>query len=304
VFAGTDPSDGRFFVAKKGIFNKNPKVYKTDADIDADTSGDLNRKLKLALKYLPDLNIQGVIQGDFLYSKSDLKTVDIDGEPHITFHPNTIVYAIPEKSALAKQIRRSEIGVVWHTTYRGQSFETMRASYGEEIASSLSKSTKVWSVDAVYRDVSGAATFTDRETEQITKILSQIGKLFNQVEGRAFQQISNNEELLIRMTTYINAHVRRGERIRNTDAFVRNLVNYIIEYYTTQESKRKTERGKSTQRQKRNEVLNVFSNIDKRQIVAIFDMYNLIIDAKLMIISKLDQAKRLRTLLLTPNGTV
>ena len=31
VFAGTDPSDGKFFVAKKGIFNKNPKVYKTDA---------------------------------------------------------------------------------------------------------------------------------------------------------------------------------------------------------------------------------------------------------------------------------
>jgi len=46
VFAGTDPSDGKFFVAKKGIFNKNPKVYKTNADIDADTSGDLNNKLK------------------------------------------------------------------------------------------------------------------------------------------------------------------------------------------------------------------------------------------------------------------
>ena len=61
VFAGTDPSDGRFFVAKKGIFNKSPKVYKSDADIDADTSGDLNTKLKLALKYLPELGIKGVI---------------------------------------------------------------------------------------------------------------------------------------------------------------------------------------------------------------------------------------------------
>ena len=35
VFAGTDPRDGKFFVAKKGIFNKNPKVYKTDAEVDA-----------------------------------------------------------------------------------------------------------------------------------------------------------------------------------------------------------------------------------------------------------------------------
>ena len=49
VFAGIDPSDGKFFVAKKGIFNKSPMVYKTNADIDNDTSGDLNAKLKLAL---------------------------------------------------------------------------------------------------------------------------------------------------------------------------------------------------------------------------------------------------------------
>ena len=50
IFAGEDPRDGRFFVAKKGIFNKSPKVYKTNADIDDDTSGDLNAKLKQALR--------------------------------------------------------------------------------------------------------------------------------------------------------------------------------------------------------------------------------------------------------------
>ena len=53
VFAGTDPRDGRFFVAKKGIFNKSPKVYKSDMDVDNDASGDLADKLKDALKYLP-----------------------------------------------------------------------------------------------------------------------------------------------------------------------------------------------------------------------------------------------------------
>ena len=46
IFAGIDPRDGNFFVAKKGIFNKNPKVYKSNADVDADTSGDLAVKLK------------------------------------------------------------------------------------------------------------------------------------------------------------------------------------------------------------------------------------------------------------------
>ena len=67
IFAGIDPRDGKFFVAKKGIFNKSPKVYKSDADVDADTSGDLADKLKLALKHLPALGIKGVIQGDFLF---------------------------------------------------------------------------------------------------------------------------------------------------------------------------------------------------------------------------------------------
>ena len=52
IFAGTDPSDGKFFVAKKGIFNKNPKVYKTQEDIKQDTDGDLKDKLSLALNLL------------------------------------------------------------------------------------------------------------------------------------------------------------------------------------------------------------------------------------------------------------
>ena len=77
IFCGQDPSDGKFFVAKKGIFNKNPMVYKTNADIDADTKGDLNTKLKLALKHIPALGIEGVVQGDFLYTNDDLKTENI-----------------------------------------------------------------------------------------------------------------------------------------------------------------------------------------------------------------------------------
>ena len=95
VFCGIDPSDGEFFVAKKGIFNKNPKVYKTDADIDDDTSGDLNTKLKDALRYLPELGIKGVVQGDFLFSRADLYGKKIDGQKYVMFHPNTIAYAVP-----------------------------------------------------------------------------------------------------------------------------------------------------------------------------------------------------------------
>lgn len=58
VFAGEDPQTGEFFVAKKGIFNANPKIYKSHEDIKADTSGDLTRKLILAFDSLKDLGIK------------------------------------------------------------------------------------------------------------------------------------------------------------------------------------------------------------------------------------------------------
>ena len=117
VFAGIDPRDGRFFVAKKGIFNKSPKVYKSNEDIDADTSGDLNSKLKLALDNFAGLGIKGVIQGDLLFGSKDLKTKKIKGKSYITFHPNTIVYAIPANTPMAKTVKSKKIGIVWHTSY-------------------------------------------------------------------------------------------------------------------------------------------------------------------------------------------
>jgi hypothetical protein len=302
VFAGIDPSDGKFFVAKKGIFNKNPKVYKTNADIDADTSGDLNNKLKLALAEFPKLGITGVVQGDFLYSKEDLKEDTIDGEPHITFHPNTIVYAVPKKSGLAKRILRSKVGVVWHTTYRGDSFETMRASFGEEIASSLKEVSSVWSVDAVFKDVSGSATFTEAETRAITAILSKVGKLFNQVGRDALNGLSENTELNIRVNTYINSKVREGQRIGNPRAFVRGLIQYIENYYQKEADKKKTDKGKQAQFDKRAAVLEYFKKNDTRKIEQVFEMYNLLVDAKHMIIAKLNRVEGLRTLLKTKNG--
>jgi hypothetical protein len=302
VFAGIDPSDGKFFVAKKGIFNKNPKVYKTNADIDADTSGDLNTKLKLALAELPKLGIKGVIQGDFLYAKEDLKEVDIGGEPHITFHPNTIVYAVPKDSGLAKEILRSKIGVVWHTRYRGDSFETMSASFGEEIASGLKKVSGVWSVDAMYKDVSGTATFTADETEKVTAILSRAGKLFNTISRDTLNGISANDERLVRVKTFVNSKIRQGERVRNPSVFVKDMIQFIENYYQKEADKKKTASGKKAAMDKRDAVMEYFDKTPQTQLVAMFELYNLIIDAKHMIINKLDKAKRIGTFLKTSDG--
>ena len=72
VFAGINPENGKFFVGTKGVFNVNPKINYTDADIDANhSSSGLNSKLKVALKYLPKLGIKNVLQGDMLFTQED-----------------------------------------------------------------------------------------------------------------------------------------------------------------------------------------------------------------------------------------
>jgi len=144
VFAGIDPRDGKFFVAKKGVFNKEPKVYKTPKEIDADTEGDLATKLKVALAEFKKLGIKsGVYQGDLMFT-NDLKTETIDGKKYVTFHPNTIVYAVPYDSPLATKLRAAKIGVVWHTTYEGSSFETMKATFGKGIVDKFNKVGSIW----------------------------------------------------------------------------------------------------------------------------------------------------------------
>jgi hypothetical protein len=302
VFAGIDPSDGKFFVAKKGIFNKNPKVYKTPADVDADTSGDLNVKLKLALAEFPKLGIRDVIQGDFLYARDDIKKTVIDGESYLTFHPNTIAYAVPENSGLATKIRRSALGVVWHTVYRGDSFETMSASFGEEIAGKLKTVNSVWSIDAVFKDVSGTATFTKAETDVITATLSAAGKIFQALPARVLNDLAADETRRVRVNTFINSRIRQGEQIRNPVAFVDDLINSLNAFFDSEADKKKTDKGKEATRDKQNEVMSYFRNTKKSDLVALFTLYNHIVHAKMMIIQKLNSVQGLRTFLKTKTG--
>ena len=299
VFAGIDPSDKRFFVAKKGIFNKSPKIYKSDADIDADTSGDLATKLKLALRYLPDLGIKGVIQGDFLFGPGDVKKTKIKGKDYITFHPNTIVYAIPAGTEMAKHVLSTKIGIVWHTTYKGSSFEGMKASYGVDV--SRFKSKNVWSQDAMLRDMT-QYTMSKKDTEEVNAYLSEAGKIFNQISGSTLRQLEGNRELAQTIETFNNTYVRRGEVVKDVNAHVNNLIRFIRNKYDKLRAQRTTERGKAAQQKKLDEVLSFFSPQNKRSLRAMFQLQRLIILAKMKLINILNKLNKVQTFLKTRKG--
>jgi len=302
LFAGEDPRDGQFFVAKKGIFNANPKVYKNHADIDADTSGDLSKKLKIAFDNLKGLGIKDVIQGDFMFDKSDLKKEKIDGVGHITFHPNTILYAVPLNTPLAKEIERAEVGIVWHTSYSGADFENMKAEFGKDIVSKIKSSPKVWMQDATLKDLSGTATLTQKDSLLVSKKISDAGKIFQKIASSTLKEIESNKELNLVINVYNNTMVRKGQRISNTKKHAQGLIQFVTDRYAKEIGKRSSQKGKDVQIQKRDQLLSFFSKSNLKNLENIFILQNLVIDSKLIIINKLNRLSKIGTFVKTKSG--
>ena len=69
IFAGINPENGKFFVGTKSIFNKVPKINYTPEDVQKNHghAPGLVDKLTKALRYLPPLGIQKILQGDFMF---------------------------------------------------------------------------------------------------------------------------------------------------------------------------------------------------------------------------------------------
>jgi hypothetical protein len=301
IFVGTNPENGKFFVGTKSVFAKNAKLNYTDKDIDENhPSEGLANKLKLALAFLPKLDIKGVLQGDMMFSKGDIKTDTIEGEDYITFQPNTIVYAVPVKSKLAQTMLAAQIGIVFHTSYSGKTLETMKASYNIDIG--RLKSTKdVWFRDASFTDASGSATFTAEETATITSILSNAGRVFQSIPALTLNRIAASDVFLTQIKTFNNTKVREGKKIADTRVHTQELINYVEAKLNKEILAAKKEDTKQKRIKEKNEVMRFYRS-NAIQLKQIFDLMNLIVDAKLMIIRKLETIKSIGTFVRTDDG--
>ena len=306
IFTGIDPSDGKFFVAKKSVFNVNPKLYKTNAEIDADLSGALNSKFKIALAEFPKLGIKNVLQGDLMYT-DDTKTETIDGVKYLTFQPKTIVYAVPVDSKLGKIMNKSKIGIVFHTTYEGKELQSMKAKFGADV-SKLNKTNSVWLDDATYKDVSGTATFNQKETEQITSILSEVGKTFQKINAPMLRSFLKLQDSLVgnlvgaSLKTFNNTKVRQGQKITNPRKHALDYVKHVEQHFQKQMDKVKTPAAKEKYKKQQQEYVREFrKHANNVGFMILFQ--NLMIDAKMQIVRKLNSVKGLTdTFIRTANG--
>ena len=277
-------------------------MYKSKADMK-DLSGDLKKKFVIAFDEFQKLGIKkGVYQGDLMFTKSDLKVEKLDdtGVKYVTFQPNTIVYAVPTNTPLASKIFKAKIGVVWHTTYSGKTIKSMSASFGKGIAKKFKQSSSIWMDDATYRDVTGQATLTSKETSELTEILSGAGKVFQKLSASVLNSIHQDEDLMIKIKTFNNTFVRAGEPFPNPRDHVRKLYDWIQAKYKKEIDDRKTDKAKDKQRETLKRVNKIFAN--PRELENIFVLMNHLVNAKTIVINKLNQASSLGTFLRTRNG--
>ena len=111
-------------------------------------------------------------QGDFLYDKDTLGK----DNSYYSFHPNTIVYKVPVDSDLGKKIANTDIGVVWHTRYKGNSLDDISAQYNTKV-SELKENPKVFMTDPYIASLAGYVTLTEDEKNEFEEDIYKIERL-------------------------------------------------------------------------------------------------------------------------------
>jgi len=302
IFVGTDPADGKFFVGTKGVFSQTGKLVKTPQDLDRyGYEGNLRKKLALVLQLLPKLGIKGVVQGDLMYTKDDLQDGEIDGQDSFIFQPNTITYAVPKDSDLGKRIAQSQMGIIFHTSYEGDSMADMQASFGVDI-SGFNKTNDVWFDDATYKDLSGQASLTPQENKTILVAVNDTAKA---MKSANFEAVNNKEHKELFMQ-YINARIRRGEtQTTDPDIFVKDFTDWYNGKITNEISKLKNQDPESPAVKRRTEKINAqnkFMTENMTGIASALAVYKDIIALKNMLINKLNKVDTIKTLLRTEKG--
>ena len=294
VFAGTNPENGKFFVATKSLFNKTPKINYTNADIDRNHGGGLADKLKVALANLKGLGIKGVLQGDMLYTKGDLSSQTIDGESMLTFTPNTITYAVPSNSDLASKINSSQMGIVFHTTYSGNTIENLKASFGADV-SGLKKTNKVWYQDADYRDVSGRATMTAKQEREIQNYIKGTERIIKGSKAALRKIVNSQLKDLIKI--YLNQNVRAGID-KGTAA---GLAGFLGTRFDSKISSLKTDKARERVQQEKNDLMKELKR-NERSLDGIFTTHYYLAQAKMLILKKLQALNTMPSFIKTDSG--
>jgi hypothetical protein len=308
IVCGKDPETGKFFVGTKGVFAQKPKINFTPKDIEENHPDiGLQDILKVALENLSKLDIQTVLQGDMLYKKDTLQQGNINGEEVVYFKPNTLVYGVPVKSDLAKEIMASQMGIVFHTEYvGGPTLADTQAKFGFD-STGLKQNSAVWFRDATIKDLSGTITLTDKEGKDILSAIETADKYLKAVGKPMFDWVEKGNDIIGKdFMIYLKAHI--NSNIREMESFEQDPVKFSSDFtqsYIARMTKKidgyKTEQKKDEYRQLLVQGVK-FLKEHVNSIVGVYNLYLKLIQAKNLIVQKLETIRQMPTFKETEKG--
>jgi len=306
VFCGIYPGTDKFFVGTKSVFNVNAKINFTEEDVDHNhgSSPGLAVKLKDCLKYLPELGVEGVAQGDLLFT-DDKEKKKINGTDCIIFQPNTITYCIPKEDDLYDKASKAKVGVVFHTSYKGTDIGSMNASFGYDV-SKLKDSRNVLVLSAETGQLGKDVLLTEKEKGSLQKLKSISTTSLKGASSfldEVADQIKSKDQLVIgtRLKIFFNKYVREGKKLPSDKVFVKEFQEYFETEVRKAADKLKTPKGKAQKLNKLYAGLDTIKDKEKA-LKSTVNLYSALQSAKELFIRKLETGERFGTYLRTENG--
>jgi len=302
IICGTNPDNGRFFVGTKSVFNKtDPKIVYSEEDVDRMYSpGQLAQKLKDSYKYLSQLSIPNVVQGDLLFT-DDKYEATIGGDTCIAFQPNTIVYAVPKDTDIGQKIEDAKLGIVFHTSYSGRSLDTMTASFGNI---GVQGNTDVFVTSSDFKNASGEANMTAAEKTTYANLvnktegsLKQSSRFLDLMKGNNMNKFTLN----IMFKTFFNTYVRQGRTLIGARNTARDFAAYFSNALDKEIDSKKMKTTKDKYLDIKNKGLRFISDNQQAIYMTVASYMNLQA-AKNFMIRKLQKVNTFGTFLRTPDG--
>ena len=303
VICGRHPGTGNFFVGTKGVFAKMPKICVSEGDVDQWYQGELASKLKTCLKLLQKLKINGVLQGDMLFT-NDVRTAKINGQQCVIFRPNTITYAIPTNSLIGNKVKNAKLGIVFHTHYTGGPLlSDMKAGFGVDV-SGMQNVSDIAVFSSNFTDATGASRMSNTEFNSYTAAVNRAEGSLRQASSflDILKQTGDGKFLLSAMfKVYFNSFIRQGKSITNAQAVAKGFEKFYSDALQKEIDSKKTPAAKSKYEKIQNDGLKFIRSYNRAIYMTVASYMNLT-TAKTMIIRKLEQVKDIGTYIQTDNG--
>ena len=191
--------------------------------------------------------------------------------------------------------------MVWHTKYTGGTIHSLNASFGVD-SNIFAKTKNVWFDDA-YVDTANAAMFTPSEIQTLKNKIKQIkgsvkktGKFLN-----LLKQDKTKWGLAPLMKVFFNTKIRAGARIADTKKLVKEYEQYYKDRIGQEIGAKKSIQGKEKYKdilKEQEKILRKF----KTELYFCMATYLGILDAKNMVVKKLETIKGIGTFLRDGDG--